>query len=475
MDSGIALKANQKFWGSGINHVVQTSQGPITLLAQTSASPTITNTNIHTEGNAITLATNNTISGFNITAAMNDAIYGTDPQSLQVSSCTFENTTTYTIEASFSGDATISVTDNQFLNNVNGVFLTLDGTSTVVCADNTFEGQTSISSVPIEIAADSNVLDVRLQNNTFSNNTTGSVRFDFTNVAVANIVMLNNTITNNGTGSQASLGSSFVIIPNGTTDLCSLVIKDNTFSDNTSNALYLHTSGAFNALDITASTNTMSNNGGSALVLATPVDQLSLLATDNTILGCDDNGIAIISAMLTSNGNITIKNNTIANIENTSNGISINQDFTTLNINISNNTIDGCEGTGIISYAPTGIDALTLNISGNTISNCQNLSSNAAAGIDIEQYTNLQGSVTDNILSDNTALGVMIGSTLTAPTTCLTLTGNNSSTDYLLTNPFDGLFNLSPCTTDSTNVGMIGTSGTITPVQSCPAAALCPP
>ena len=158
MDSGISLKANQKFWGSGISHLIQTSQGTVSIPAQSSSSPTITNTNIDTDGNAITLATNNAISGFIITSAMNDAIYGADPQSLEVSSCMFKNTTTYAIEASFSGDASISLTNNQFLNNVNGIFLTLNGTSTVVCSDNTFKGQTSISSVPLEISANSNTL-----------------------------------------------------------------------------------------------------------------------------------------------------------------------------------------------------------------------------------------------------------------------------------------------------------------------------
>ncbi len=160
MDSGISLKANQKFWGSGVSHSIQTSEGTISIPAQSSSSPTITNTNINTDGNAITLATNNAISGFTITSAMNDAIYGTDPQSLEVSSCTIENTTTYAIEASFSGDASISLTNNQFLNNVNGIFLTLNGTSTLVCSDNTFKGQTSVSSVPLEISANSNVFSL---------------------------------------------------------------------------------------------------------------------------------------------------------------------------------------------------------------------------------------------------------------------------------------------------------------------------
>jgi hypothetical protein len=475
MDAGITLKANQKLWGSGISHSIKTSQGTMSIPAQSSSAPTITNTDINTDGNAITLATNNAISGFIITSAMNDAIYGVDPQSLDVSFCTITNTTTYAIEASFSGDASISLTNNQFLNNVNGVILTLNGTSNVVCLDNTFTGQTSISSIPLEISANSNILTTRIENNVFDGNTTGSIRYDLNNVVNADITLLNNTMTNNGTGSQASLGSSFVIISSGTTNQCSIALKGNTFSGNASNALYLHTSGAFTNLEATISENTMSNNGGSGLVFATPVNIFTLVATDNTIVGTNDNGIAVISSGSTSTGNITISNNTITDIGNASNGIAINQDFSTLSLTILNNEINGCEGTGILSYAPTGIDSLSLNISGNMISNCENLSSNAAPGLDIEEYTTLLGSVTDNILLDNTGIAVYIGSTLMSPTACLTLTGNNSSTDYQLSNPVDGLFNLSPCNVDAVNIGVINESGVINLVQSCSNLIPCPP
>lgn len=467
MDSGIALQASQRFWGSSISHVINTSQGTFSIPALSDASPTITNTNFDTDGNAITLATNNVVSGFTIDSPLNDAIYGTDPQNLEVSSCIFRNTNTFPIEASFPADASIVLTNNEFLNNVNGVFLTLNGTTTLQCSDNIFSLQTSVSSVPLEITANNNVLAAQIENNIFNDNTTGSVRMNFNNVLETNISFLGNTITNNGTGSQSSLGSSFVILTNGTVSHCTLAVQDNTFSNNTLNAIYLHTSGAFANLNITASANAMTNNVGSALVLATPVDTLTLLATDNTITGCNDNGIAVIASSLSTNGNISINNNSISNIGNGSNAIAINQDFSTLNLTILNNVIDQCEGTGILSYAPTGIQSLALNISGNTISNCQNLSSNAASGLDIEQYTNLLGSVMHNTLSGNTGLAVNIGSTLPAPYACLTLSDNDSSTDYLLSNPLDGQFNLSPLDANAVNTGIINTSGVITPAESC--------
>lgn len=475
MNAGISLKANQKLWGSGILHSLQTSQGMISIPAQSSSSPTITNTDIDTDGNAITLATNNAISGMTIASASNDAIYGTNPQILEISSCTFQNTSTYALEAIFSGNASISLTNNHFQDNVNGVILTLNGNSSVTCSNNTFNSQTSVSSVPLEIIANNNTLTLQAEKNIFNANTTGSIRVSLDQVTNADISLLNNTITNNGTGSQASLGSSVVILPTNTTNLCSIVLQDNTFSNNTSNSLYLHTSGAFTTLDITASTNTMSDNGGSALVIGTPVDTLTMVATDNIITGNNDNGIAAISSGTTSTGNITINNNTITDIGNASNGVAINQNFSTLHLTMLNNVINRCEGTGMISYSASGISDWTLNISNNTINNCENLSSNAASGLDIEQYTNLSGSIANNTLSGNTGVAVVIGSTLPTPTTCLTLSGNSSSTDYLLTNPGDGTFNLSPCNVNSVNVGTINTGGTITSVQSCPSATPCPP
>jgi hypothetical protein len=477
MDSGIYLKENQIFWGSGVTHSIQTSQGAISIPAQSSSSPMITNTNINTEGNAINLETNNTISGFIIASAINDAIYGTDLQSLEVSSCTFEDTGTFAIEASFSGDASISVTNNQFLDNTNGIFLNLEGTSTILCSENTFRHQLSVSSVPLEITTHNNNIMTRIENNVFDSNTTGSIRFNINNVTNADILLLKNTITNNGTGFQASLGSSFVIIPDGITTRCSIVANGNTFSSNTSNSFYLHSSGAFTTLEIAASGNTLSDNGGSALVLATPTtDTLTLLATDNTITGISDNGISVIGSISTSIGNIVINNNAFANIGNISNGIAINQDFSTLTLTLLNNTISECEGSGILSFPSTSIDFLTLNISDNTISNCQNGSGNAASGISFDNYSNLTATVANNTLLGNTAPGVAIGALTSGnPTVCLMMSDNSSNTDpgYFLTNPGSGAFNLSPCNADSINTGTISTSGGITYVQSCPNAAPC--
>lgn len=489
MNSGILLQPDQKLWGSGVNHLMQTTSGIIDIPAQTPSSPIITNTNDQTEGNTITLATNNAISGFTILSPLFDAIYGTDAQTLEVSSCTFENSERYPIEAIFSQDASISITNNQFLNNKNGIFLTLNGTSTFICSDNVFEGQTSESEFPVKVIAENNSFIAELENNLFNNNFTGSVLFALHTVNEVDISLLNNTMTNNKSGS-VGLASSLTIIPNGTNNRCSVVARGNTFSDNTYlqpiNSIYLDTSGEFNTLSVIASKNTMSNNSGSAIVLSTPVvDSLTLLATDNTISGIHNNAISVIATGTTTAGNITINNNTMRNIATdmgeSENGISIAQGFTNLDLTILENIIDSCGGSGLNCYSnDSEFTNMSANISYNVISNCQNLGANAASAISLDTYRNLNSSViAHNTFSNNAGDTVAVGiNTEGDPAVCLTLVGNTSNVDpsYFLRNPGSGAFNLTPCNVDDVNVGSISPSGTITKVQSCSdPTMICPP
>ncbi len=482
MNSGIALQADQKFWGSGISHSLQTSKGTISIPAQSSVSPTITNTNLGTEGNAITLATNNAISGFTIRSAIYDSIYGSNPQNLEISYCTIEHSTRYIIEALFPGDAIVSLTNNQFLNNDNGVFLDLHGTSTIACSNNTFNGQPSESSIPLTIIAANNSLAIDIENNIFSSNATGSILITIDNVLDAKINTTNNNFTNNGIGSLgAGLASSLVIRAIGTSDHCSVDLIGNTCIENAGHALSMYTDGLIKTLEVTASSNTILTSGSAGLMLATPVETLTFVATNNTIKGCQNNGIAVIGSGLTSTGDITINNNTITNIADFSSGIALTQIFAALNLDLLNNSINECEGSGIIFYTPSGTNSLIANISGNAVSNCLNLSSNAASGISLDYYTNITSIISNNTLLNNTSPSVAIGANCPGNrNVCLTLTGNSSDSDvgYLLINGGTGAFNLSPCNVATVNIGPISTLdtiGAINAVQSCPDAAPCPP
>lgn len=475
MNSGIALQADQKFWGSGVNQLLLTSKGAVSIPPQSSSSPTITNNNIDTELNAITLATNNAVSGFIIASTSNDAIYGTNCQNLEVSSCIFENTSTYAIEASFFDNASISLINNQLLDNTNGIKLTLKGPTSLICSNNTFQGQTSPSETPLEINADSNTLNCAIENNIFNNNETGSILFNFTNVIDARINVINNTITNNNNGGQG-FASSVAILPTGTSGNCSIVLKKNSFSNNTLGSFYMNNSGRFTNFEMTASENTMSNNGNSALYFGTACTNFTLNATNNKITALNDAGISIGSDTPFQTSNITINNNTITDIGNSQSAISLNVGMQTLNFIAENNTINRCAGSGFLFYANVSeFTNMNTNIIGNTISNCQNVNTNAGSGISISIYTNLVSTIANNTFSNNATSDVGIGIfTSGNPNVCLTLTGNSSTTDpgYVLVNPGSGAFNLSPCNANSLNSGSINATG-VTYIKSCPGGAPC--
>ncbi len=476
MDSGITLQESQKLWGSGISHLIATSQGIISIPPQSSLAPLITNTNVDTLGNAITLAMNNSISGINISSPLNDAIFGADSQSLQVSSCRFDSTTTFPIEATFSGNASVSITNNQFLDNSNGIFLTLNGTSTVTCSNNTFERQTSVSSVPLEIVGNNNTLTTHINNNTFEDNTAGSVRFTLNNVVSADVNLVDNTLVNNGTGSQDTLASNFVLIADGAIGSYSMIASGNNFSENDSNSIYVHTTGTFTDFALTASGNTMSNNGKAGIVFSSAATNFTMSATNNTITNMGDHGISVSDSGILETANITINDNTITDIA--YNGIVISKAISTLNFTAQNNRVERCVDTGISFYS-TEFTTMNATITGNTINECENQSDNAASAIGIDRYIDLTATISNNTLQDNLSRPVAIGlyTDIGDPDVCLTLSGNNCNTDpaYYLYNQGAGEFNLSPCNVESVNVGTFDTTGTITAVQSCPDATPCPP
>lgn len=475
MDQGIILQQNQNFWGSGISHALQASQGNFTIPAQSTTAPTMTNMDIDSLGDGITLSSVNQVSGFNIVDVLNNGILGSNVENLLVDRCTFQGAGVYCINSASEGQATVSVTNNTMTNNTNGSFFDFSGSSNLLISGNTITGTTSISSVPIEVAAGINPLSARITNNNISNNETGAFRLALSDTSLATLTINDNTVTNNNSGSQASLGSALVILPNssGEPGNCYLGLANNSFSSNHGNALYCHTSGGFNDFYVTATNNSLIENGG-GLVFANTATTFTLHATDNTILNGQDNGIAVIGTTIPT-ANVTISNNEISGARNASNAIALTHTGTDLNLTVNNNNLNDNEGTGILMYSSSGIENATINIENNIINNNLNLSSNASGGVDLEQYTNLFATITNNTLSDNASSGLYVGSTLSTPFVDLTLSGNDSTNDYMLANPVDGTFNLAPCNVETVNEGTISKNGTITMVQYCPGGAACSP
>lgn len=473
MNAGITLQKNQKFWGSGTHHILPTSQGNLQIPVQSSTMPKITNTDIDTLGNAINVSSVNEVSGFAIIDALNDSIFGSNIEKLSVNHCIFQNSTTYTIEASFADRAILNVTHNSMENNVNGAFFSFSGPSSVLISDNNVTGTTSVSSVPFEIFSDTNSLSATITNNTISNNQTGAFRFGLHDTD-AQIIITDNKIMNNTTGSQSSLGSPLVINTNDTTHgNCQLQLANNEFLNNLGYPVYFHTAGAFNNLQVTAADNTMIGNGG-GFAFATSSNNFTLVANHNVISNVTDNALSIIADSIPT-ADITIAHNQMTGIINASNGIAINYGGgIDLTANITNNSISDTQGTGILMYPTTPIENIRITIANNNISNNQNQSINAAGGIDLEQFTNMLATLTNNSLSGNGDIGVYIGSTASVPVAQVQMNGNTNDTSYLFTNPLDGTFDLGPCDVETANSGTISTSGTITLVTQCPDGELCP-
>ncbi len=67
MNAGITLQNGQLFFGVGVEHSIPTTVGTITIPIMASSAPSITNL----AGNVVSLANNNTVSGFTITAMTN--------------------------------------------------------------------------------------------------------------------------------------------------------------------------------------------------------------------------------------------------------------------------------------------------------------------------------------------------------------------------------------------------------------------
>ena len=472
MDAGIILKNNQNFWGSGTNHIIQTSQGNVTIPALSSSMPTMTNTDIDSLGDGITLSSVNQVSGFNIVDVMNNGILGSNVENLVVDRCAFQGTTVYCIDSTSTDQATVSVTNNTMTNNTNGSLFNFSNSSNLVISDNMITGTTSISSFPVAIVADTSPLSATIINNNISNNETGALQFVLNDTSLAQVTISNNTIRNNATGSAASLGSALVINPlDSTAGNCYISLTDNSISQNTGNALYFHTSGGFNDVQTTATNNNIVENGG-GFSFASTATAFTLDATDNVISNNSDNGIAVIGTTITT-ANMTISNNQITGNINQANGIVFNHSGTTVNFTANDNIIDDNEGSGILTYSSGGIENVTINIANNSINNNQNLGSNAAGGVDLERFTNLLATMTNNTFTDNATSGLYIGSDLSTPFADVTLSGNDSTNGYALTNPVDGTFNLAPCNVETVNNGTISTNGTITPVQYCPAGPGC--
>jgi hypothetical protein len=523
MDAGITLQLNQKFWGSALTRSLETSQGPIVIPAQSTSAPTMTNI----AGDGITLAAVNQVSGFIISGTEGNGISGTNTETINISECTidgsqadlihFENggsesaatlsnltlinsafnavfidsapamTCTMnnctiqdnmlnSLDASFANQGTVSIINNDIERNGGPCQINCNGPATVVFTGNNLSNHTATSMEnidPLIITAKTNPLTATIENNTISNNICGAMHFALTDTNGAQLNVNQNTITNNGSGTAALLGSALWIDPNNSgAGNCQLNLNNNIISDNGAAALYCF-QGFYNDFQVNVSGNTITGNGKSGLVFANQCNTFSLVATNNTIANGGDQGITTGGGLTMNTAKIIISNNQITGNTNFANAIALSHDGTTLDLTVTDNNLSGNDTSGITLYAGSGIENLVVNIANNTISNNQNLGSNASGGIDLEQFINLSGSLTNNAVFNNGTPGVYIASTEASPYACLEMIGNICDTSYVLLSG-SGTFNLAPCDVEYVNTGDFDPGNTTTAVQSCPDGAACP-
>jgi hypothetical protein len=371
MDSGIVLQHQQKLWGSAKTQSVQTSKGTVIIPKLTSVVPTISNT----AGHGITLATNNSISGFTIEDSTANGIFGDNPENINISSCVINNSQldqislTYnltsgvinidnltinnsnqkalfinstvsrsmalivnnstiqasaadSIDASFSDEVSVELTNNTFASNAYSSTLSFAGPSTLFVSANSFTSNSSINMAPLFVNAFANKLLAIIDSNIISANTTGALRFILSD-SQSDLTITNNTISNNGIGAIGSMGSAIFIDPNNSTiGSLNLILNNNIISDNTGNALFTY-NGSFNDVQISATDNSVTGNGGGAFVFANACNTFTLNASNNTISDGGDHGISTGGNLSIATAHMTLSNNHITGNSNFASGVAL--------------------------------------------------------------------------------------------------------------------------------------------------------
>jgi len=334
----IALQDNQKLFGDGVAHTIQTQIGLHTLCTDTDGIlPTIANPG----GDAVTLANNNEVAGFNINNSLN-AIVGT-------------------------GSVNGIIRDN-----VIGRNAALQGITDDAISLNAATGAWTIDNNNIQFAGDNAVslidLDgsVTFTNNAFQNasgagvlidNIFGTVVADFTG----------NTITNNAAGVQlvAANAGTVQTVNIGDSAVAGLQQISNNATDgvqgNVSNGAELNLSVINNSA--------INNNQRGVAVTATDTGTIAFVDIED---------------------NLAIDGNSIAGAF----GTATNE--AAMSFNVLNNNSISSNGTGVIVTAGDLGTVVNTNISNNTT-----ISTNVADGI---RLTAVEGAQHNIVIGDNLAI-----------------------------------------------------------------------
>ena len=243
MNSGITLKNNQKLIGSAAPLTVSTAFGIRTIPAQTLNTPVISNPS----GSAVTLANNNTVSGFSVTSvAGQSGVFGNVVQGAEVSFNQFFQSATETsvLINSFTGN--LNVHDNTFRGAGSGLTFTTTGNATGTVVNNLF-ACSGLTNAACQYTANSGNQIFIFDSNQFaplsaviSSSLSGRLGLNITTTAPNMMVSVTNNVFTNFVQSASASAISFF---GQTTSTTNLFIDKNVITNVTDTAIVVTASG----------------------------------------------------------------------------------------------------------------------------------------------------------------------------------------------------------------------------------------
>jgi hypothetical protein len=375
MNAGITLQNNQQLLGSSINHKITTPRGTLTIPAQTSVLPLITNSG----GTVVTLASSNTVSGFKIgtstTGISGTNVYGT------------------TIVNNYFATATTG--NNIDLSDVNGP---------ITIVDNTFTKINSINAVGILTINTDSSPTMFIGNNTFIISAGAGIEIDTMQLSSVNLNIFNNTFT----GTLPTPGSAAIIIET----------QDSSTITGT----------------ITGNTLTNFDEGIQILAATSSTPTTLTIQGNNFTIGTGATAVELATAGINPIVNLTITGNTISG--GTDGGIDLSPNQGTITALISNNVISSDQGVpfgGGITINVAGSDVTLLaTILNNTLLNNSSGVNNMVISSTAMTCFDIEGNYSNTGYSLSTALGGVINivqgfQTSNSPPNSFTTSGNINS------------------------------------------------
>jgi len=415
MDMGITLQNNQLFWGSGVSHLLETTEGPITIPALTTNSPTMTS-----GGDGVDLATNNEVVGFNIFGVNQNGIFGADVGTLLIANNDISLSGNQGV-AIFGtmGPSTITALNNTFSQNGQDGFALGSGGTAVVSLD--FEENTVFLNARNGLEFDTTstaVVTALIKNNTLQENVNGVAIFydDFPTSLTATID--SNTMSNNS--QDGILTAPFVLGGQSATKIACQV-TNNEINENGVNGIEMYYSNN-SQISTDLIGNSVNRNAIKGFYLNSIAVNTSLgtnYVNDLTFLGNDmqsNHSIGIQAEMVNDVGgattgqlNLFVRGNALSNQANTALEI-LYQGASSLSATIKDNAMNSCGNNAFVVDALGNVtpDLAATSLTMTLINNELNANTGEAMFISYGNNTHLDATINSNVISHNGNIGIFV-------------------------------------------------------------------